>query len=218
MDARELAKRKGIVMIELISYLTRTRPGVVGETDVLENLLAESWDQLDGSCDRRMEGYKLLGRMEHVQWRPPVLSFCVERHLACGSTRAVLQHWAVDLHHNSAMITKTEDRKLYPLSLGLSAEKAGEEIARAILGGKDDERLHWEDDGTACVVASWVFPKETGFRFTVGARRRALCNCIADVVAEHGWKKCGQNRFRRKETTVEAEMSGGLSGECSELL
>jgi hypothetical protein len=197
----------GIVMIELISYLARTIPGVVADTEVLEHLLAESWEQLDGSCDRRMEGYKILGRMEDVHWKPPILSFSIERHLVCGSNRAVLQHWSVNLDHNTATITRTEERILYPLSLRLTVETAAEEIAQAILGGKNDERVCWGEDGAACVAASWVFPKWSAFARTTGTRRRLLCNHIGDVLAHHGWKQCGRNRFMKKQQNALAERS-----------
>jgi hypothetical protein len=186
-------------MTELISCLARTRPGVVAETTILEHLLAEAWDHLDGACNGRMEGFKLLGRMEDVHWKPPIVSFSIERHLVCGSNRAVLQQWAVNLDHNTARITATEERALYPLSLGLSVETAAEQIAQAILNGENDKRVHWGEDGTACVVASWVFPKQSAFARTTGTRRRLLCNHISDLLADHGWKQCGRNRFKNRQ-------------------
>lgn len=184
-------------MNDLIYFLTRTAPGKVPDTAKLEILLADSWDRLDGSSDSGMVGFKLMGRMENVHWRPPIVSFAIERHVARACGLALLQHWVVDLHHYTATVTKTEDRTLHPLSLRLSAEVAAAEIAQSILDGDDDARFHWEEDGTACVVASWVFPRESGFGRTLGTRRRKLCNCVGDVLAEHGWRKCGRNRFRK---------------------
>jgi hypothetical protein len=184
-------------MDDLIYYLTRTAPGKVPNTEELETLLAKSWERLAGSNASCMVGHKLLGRIENVHWRPPIVSFAIERHVARACGLALLQHWVVDLHHYTATITKTENRTLHPLSLRLSAEMAAAEIAQAILDGENDDRLHWLEDGTACVVASWVFPKESGFGRTLGSRRRKLCNCIGTLLSEHGWKPCGRNRFRQ---------------------
>jgi hypothetical protein len=184
-------------MDDLIYYLTRTAPGKVPNTEELETLLAKSWERLAGSNASCMVGHKLLGRIENVHWRPPIVSFAIERHVARACGLALLQHWVVDLHHYTATITKTENRTLHPLSLRLSAEMAAAEIAQAILDGENDDRLQWEEDGTACVVASWSFPKRSGFSRTLGTRRMKLCNCVGDVLAGHGWKQCGRNRFRK---------------------
>jgi len=182
---------------ELIRYLTRTAPGLLADTAALEELLAESWSQLDGSSASGMVGCKLLNRMEDVHWRPPCLSFAIERHIVRGTNRTVLEHWLVDLHCNTATVTTTEERILHPLSLRLSVEEAAEEIAQAILDGSKDDRIRWENDGTACVVASWMFPKDCLFVHTLGTRRRKLFKCVSAVLAEHGWRECGRNRFRR---------------------
>jgi hypothetical protein len=173
----------------------------VPDTAKLESLLADSWAHLDGSSASHMTGKKLWNRMENVHWQPPILSFAVERHVAPASSQAVLQHWMVDFHNNTAAITKTEERTLHRLSLRVSVEEAGDEIARAIIEGSNDDRLEWDEDGTACVVASWVVPKESAFWHTLGTRRMKLSNYIGHVLADHGWKKCGRNRFRKDTAT-----------------
>lgn len=58
-----------------------------------------------------MEAHKLLSRMEQIVWEPPVLTFVIARHggMVLGSTRAELQHWAVDLNKMTAEITKVSN-------------------------------------------------------------------------------------------------------------
>src|SRR3990172_4427109 len=83
----------------LRAFLTSLPPGRVREEtlDKLEHLLVDSWDELDGSHLEGMRAYKLVGRMEEVEWRPPTLSFTIERHggVMYGSSRAELQEWYV---------------------------------------------------------------------------------------------------------------------------
>lgn len=184
-------------MKRLIHYLSHTAPGEIADTGAVEHLLEECWEELDGSAALGMVGHKLLGRMENAIWCPPMLRFAIERHVACGSTHVILERWRVDLHRNTAGIEKTEPRKLYRLSLATSVEEAGEEIAQAILAGVPDDRLRWEEDGSASVLASWEFPRTSTFSRTLGSRRMRLCRCIADAISGHGWKAVGRNRFKR---------------------
>lgn len=205
-------------MTDLIHLLTRTAPGVVADTYVLERRLADCWDQLDGSSASHMAGDKLLNRMESVRWQPPFLFFAIERHAKRASSHATLEHWVVDLHCNTATVTKTEERTLHLLSLRLTVEAAAEDIARAILNGSHDDRIQWEDDGTACVVASWVFARASTFSRTLGRRRMRLSNCVGEVLAEHGWKRCGRNRFRRGNVPAPIAMKADPSDEWARRL
>ena len=70
--------------------------------DVLIALQA-AWSEIEGGRETRMEDYK-LERAESFTWRPPLLSFVVERHggAALGSTRAERQKWIVDVEHAHA--------------------------------------------------------------------------------------------------------------------
>ena len=85
-------------MEELKDYLRTIEPGRIARTGDLDRHLAEVWDDLGGD-DGGMAGCKLIGRMERVEWHPPVLAFTIERHggTAIGSTRAELQRWSVKI-------------------------------------------------------------------------------------------------------------------------
>lgn len=80
------------------SYLVQIPRGEIQNTAHLEQLLAACWHEFTGSLEGGMAGHKLRGRMEHVSWDPPVLSFTIERHgsTAMGSTRAEIQKWFVN--------------------------------------------------------------------------------------------------------------------------
>jgi hypothetical protein len=78
---------------ELQEMLRGLQPGEVSDPAPVATLLAKCWDELPGSEDAGMRGYKLLGRMEDVRWDPPTIRFAIERHGATtlGSTRAEVQ-------------------------------------------------------------------------------------------------------------------------------
>ncbi len=50
-------------------------PGAIGNGSGLDRLLAACWGDLEGAKEVGMAGDKLLGRMESIRWKPPILSF-----------------------------------------------------------------------------------------------------------------------------------------------
>jgi hypothetical protein len=187
-------------MEDLIHYLTHTSPGAIQAVYRLEQVLRKCWGQLAGSGDRKMAAYKLLGRMEQVRWRPPLLSFAVERHEAPGSTNAQVEHWAVNLDYNTAAVITTEQRTLYPLSPAATPAIAAIDIAQLIISGCRDQRLHWEEPDTVCVLASWSCPRDSPVSGMLGVRRKQLRHCIGEVLTPHGWRHVGGSWFKRTKT------------------
>lgn len=145
-----------------------------------------------------MEGYKLIDRVEKVIWEPPFLVFVIERHggTVCGSTRAELQHWSVDLDEMTAEITKVGYRQLYPLVPRISIKPMAAEGVERIVNGDEDNRLQWLDDGSVKVRTCRIFPTNSGYKRTVEGRRQRLCGYIWETLAQHDWQKLGWNRFR----------------------
>ena len=186
-------------MKTLKEHLESVPPGVVHEANGLDRLLADCWDALEGASEDGMAGFKLVGRMESVEWQSPILSFAIERHGAtvCGSTRAELQHWEMDLDRMTATITKTARRQLEPMADRISVKATSQEIAQAILDGRSDTRLRWDEDGSVQVLANDIYPKGSGYKATVEGRRKRLCKYVDETLAEHGWEKIRWNRFRR---------------------
>jgi hypothetical protein len=181
---------------ELLAVLD---PSPVGCPAQLEAPLAACWSDFQGANEGGMAGNKLLGRMECVNWRPPILTFVIERHgwTACGSTRAQLQHWEVDLDKRTAAITKTGHRQLAPLVARLSIKSLADELVKTILRGQADHRLVWSDSDSVRVLPSRIFPAGPGFKATLASRRAKLCQYIGANLAPHGWIKSNWNAFRR---------------------
>jgi hypothetical protein len=188
-------------MNEVQALLAAVPPGPVTGLTGLDALLAGCWDTFDGPDGGGMEGQKLLGRMENVAWTPPVLSLVVERHgrTVCGSTRAELQHWAVDFDAMTATNTKNGHRQLEPMAPRLSIKAIAEEVAQAIIEGKEDNRLKRLDDNTVEVQASSIFPTGSGFTRTVEGRRETLARYIEETLTAHCWVMKGRNVFTRTE-------------------
>lgn len=185
-------------MDALRKMLAAMPPGPLGDDLGLDEALAACWDRLRGNAEGGMEGYKLLGRMESIQWQPPTLTFVIERHggTVKGSTRAELQHWEVDLDKRTASIIKEGHRQLEPMAPRLSIKELAEEIAVMIVSGTKDERTRRRDDGTVEIVLSKIFSTTSAFKRTVQSRRKRLVEYIEQRLAEHGWIRAGKNAFR----------------------
>ena len=81
-------------------------PGKIGDSSDVELALANVWSMLDGADQKGMDSEKIIGRMEEVVWKPPVLSFMIERHggLILGSVCAELHEWSVNVETCEAMV------------------------------------------------------------------------------------------------------------------
>ena len=183
--------------------------GSISDPSAVAEPLAKHWHELKGSGEGGMQGDKLHGRMEDVMWKPPILRFVIERHggTTCGSTRAELQHWEVDLDAGTAEIIKTGHRQLYSMAPRISVKGMAEEIAEAILSG-EKHRSYYRDtgDGNIVVDASRLFPTGSGFKRTVEGRRIRLCKYIEDILTDHGWRKARWNRFQQPSPRKEQQL------------
>jgi hypothetical protein len=186
-------------MNELKTLLNRLPLGNITDAADLERLLVASLEGFTGS-DGGMEGYKLLGRMEQVHWQPPILSFVIERYggTVCGSTRAELQHWEVDIDATTAEITETSRRQLETMAMKVDVEPIKAEIVQKILSGDEDPRLRWIEPGVVQAVLSRVFPNGSGYKQTVEGRRRRLRDALAANLECQGWAYQGRNVFYRQ--------------------
>jgi len=161
-------------MNALKEHLMAVPSSAVLDTNSLNRLLADCWGDLEGAQEGGMEGRKLLGRMESVCWEPPILTFIIERHggTVCGSTRAELQHWEVDLDRMTATIVKTGQRQIAPMARPVSVTPLAQEVAEAIIQGQSDQRLRWLGGDCVHVVTSRLFPATSGCKRTIEGRRK----------------------------------------------
>ncbi len=185
-------------MIDLLKFLGSFPPGPVTDTDTLEPLLAETWDAFNGD-DGGMSGYKLWDRMEKVEWHPPILSFVIERHggTCCGSTRAELQGWELDVEQMTVITAKTVSyRQLCWTAERFDIKALAEELAGLIVKHESDEWLVWRKDGTVQVRASTIFPAKSDFIRTVESRRKRLHEAVVKALAGTGWAPQDRHVFR----------------------
>jgi hypothetical protein len=186
-------------MKELRKYLSSQKPGPLKVTSDVERLLAEVWGDLGGDHGG-MAGHKLIGRMEAVEWQPPILRFTNERHggTVFGSTRAELQHWTVDLDSRTAMFGRTVQRQVSRTASRVDIAPIAAEIADLIVGGVSDERLRWLDDGRVRIEMGRIFPEQSGVKQTVQGRRSRLREALIESLGRMGWRHLGRNVFAKE--------------------
>jgi len=182
---------------DLEEYLRSTAPGALTGSGELERLLAQRWDDLRGASDGGMIGRKLLGRMERVQWNPPVLSFTIERHGATvlWSTRAELQRWEVDLETRTATQTETGQRQMRPMAARLDVKPLVSALVPAILGHEENELLKWYPDGSVRVLIGKVLPADSAVPRTLSDRRKRFRQTLSERLAPLGWHESRPNFY-----------------------
>ena len=167
-------------------------------TSEIETHFAQVWDALAGD-DGGMLSRKLHGRMEGVVWNPPVLTFRIERHGATvlGSSRAEAQEWTVDLEQRTKSVVVVGRRQLQPPQSRMNVMPVAEELASAILGGRQDPRLKWDGPDRFRLLIGEVLPAGSAVKETLAARRKRLREAVAKLLAAAGWKMVKPNQFVR---------------------
>lgn len=199
-------------MQKLIHYLDSCPIGRIHDIEPLESLLAECWGEFAGSNDKRMTGGKLYGRMQEVDWDPPVLSFIIERHggTVNGSTRAERQRWDLDILERTAYWTTAGYTQLYPRQPRLNVEPIAHDISRLIVGYKSDERLKWHKDGRVRVLIGKILPERSAVKQTLNGRRRRLRKAITRYLDVAGWKCVRYNVYDPPAQNTEENTQGQI--------
>jgi hypothetical protein len=188
-----------IAKTKLDTILASIRPGPIRDTKELEQLLAEVWDEFTGDGGG-MKPYKLLGRTENMTWKPPYLTFTIERHGATvlGSTRATLQDWTLDLEKMAASCFEERHRQVRPRQARLDVGPLAEEIASLIVKGKKDPRLKWNDEGSVRVLVGEILPEGSAAKQTLVGRRKRFREALSVSMAGRGWDECGVHRYAKR--------------------
>src|SRR5215831_15260664 len=149
-------------MIDRLDYLRTAQPGNVAQphSTKIEQYLAKAWDKLAGD-DGGMQGDKLLGRTEAMEWHPPILSFKIERPggFVPGSSRAEIQFWNVDTANWTATLAKTSRRQVFTMDSRLNVKPIADEIRVAISEGRDDPRIKWLGANRVRILIGEVIPE-----------------------------------------------------------
>lgn len=173
----------------LRDHLASVPPGLIKDHDAVESLLVDCWADLDGSDYESMDSSKLQGRMESVEWNPPILSFEIERHgeTVVGSTRASLHEWRVDVERETTEASTSRYRQLYPQSPRWKHEPAVKTVLELIVNRVDDHRLKWNSDKTRVRIRiAEIVP--SGHPDTTTSRRKRFAKAVRERLGATGWR------------------------------
>jgi hypothetical protein len=121
-----------------------------------------------------MEASKLFGRMEDVEWSPPLLTFRIERHggiVGGGSTRAELQDWEVDIEAGTVKGGESGYRQLKPRDAPLNVTPLVNQVVALIKDHQTHEWLKWVSDRRVRLLIAKIIPA-TNRQTTSGRRER----------------------------------------------
>ncbi len=157
----------------------------------VEAALNGVWHLLDTAQVGGMLPEKLLGRMEKIEWKPPILTFVVERHGATvmGSVYADLQDWQVNVAECTATLAEGKKRLLGAKQPPLKVEPLVTEIVELIAKCQEDDRLKWaKGNQRVQIQIGKIIPDDVAPQ-TLQGRRRRFSKLLEQTLAEMGWKK-----------------------------
>jgi hypothetical protein len=167
-----------------------------GTADVarVAELVGSAWPALNTDGNEAK-----VWRLEQPAWHRSTLRFVIERHGAIvggGSTRAELEHWAVDLESLSAGIVGYGYRQLYKMQPRMDMRGVAVELAEAVNSNPADPRLRWFPDGSVQPVLArscGIGPKRT-----IAGRSQRLSAALGPAMTAMGWLPSGKpGRFVR---------------------
>jgi hypothetical protein len=182
---------------ELGELLATIPPGPVPDPADLERLLATCWHGFK-SDDGGMTGDKLLGRMEEVVWKPPLLSFTIERHggTVMGSSRVTLQKWTLNLENKTARCDEARVQQPHARQPRLDVGPLADEVATAILHRQKDGRLQWYKGRLVRVLIDRVLPDGSAVTQTLAGRRKRFREALRERLALVGWEEFGRHCYK----------------------
>jgi hypothetical protein len=172
--------------------------GKVGAIEPVEQLLVEAWDELTGSDQGGMEAYKLIGRIEKMDWNSPLLIFEIERHgaAALASVRAEIQGWRIDTANGTASMFHAGLRQVSPRDPNWDAKAEAKKIAGLIITYQEDDRLVWNEKGQVRPIIGNIVPGSN--RQTIEERSRRFWDALIAELLPHSWIKIGRHLEKRE--------------------
>lgn len=188
----------------LKTFLAKLSAGQVNwaNKNNLERLLAKEWDSFSSSDNGGMQSYKIINRTESLFWKPPILTFTIERHGSTvnGSTRGELQEWEIDISAWAASIISTRRRQVRPAAKRVNVKEFIPGIVNAILNGLEHSSLKWYPDRKVKVLISTIIPDD-GYKQTASSRRKKFREALETELSRHDWLPSGQvgsNTYERR--------------------
>jgi len=190
-------------MSVLRTFLDAQGAGPVADGEGLIARLVPVWPDLEGADDQAMEPRKLR-RMENPEWRPPVLTFAVERHggTVLGSARADRQTWTVNLDSATALPATSGYRQLRQRAAPLRVEPLVAEVVRLVGNSLDHKWLKWSADHETVSIAVGQIIPAGGPKQTLDSQRRRFGAKLQSAMAEAGWAKTAPATFVRMKAEV----------------
>lgn len=198
IKGRASARRGGDnKMKDLVEYFNALQPGKIQGNEHLEKLVWDCWHEFKGSDETKMDGYKILHRMEKAFWNPPIFSFTIERHGATvgNSVWADIQRWALNLASKEAHCETMDRRMVSKMDSRLDVNSIAQEVADLILKHSIDDRLKWNRSGTVRVQVGKIIP-ETKKETTAG-RRKKFRKALTEIIGEFGWQEVRPNVYHK---------------------
>ncbi len=136
--------------------------------------------------------------MEDVLWKPPHLTFTIERHggIMSGGTRATLDNYDYDLSTDVMSMKQYGHRQLKKAAAPLKTKPLAQETARRILRGAKHDSLKWMEPGKRVQVRAKLIVPQAGYKQTNIGRERRFKDDLVSVLAAKGWHRVtSNNRF-----------------------
>ena len=149
-----------------------------------------------GACvGQRMLTASRTAVLKDFSWKPPLLSFRIERHGATvrGSSRADLQGWVLNLTTREAQCSKESYRQIRPASGKLDVKPIALRVCETIREGSgsnsdlvQSDVVVWKGDDEV-----WVYHGKLisggGYQQTVVGRRKRLRDELTNRIKPFGW-------------------------------
>lgn len=184
---------------QLQEALSRMPEGKIsGEQErTIKGVLADAWAALEGSSVESTVPEK-LPRAESLEWRPPCLTFQLERHPVrqFGSTRSPVHRWCVDVEKGFASVDTTGFRQTTPRKAPLDHVALVRGLLEAIDARNMVSGLSYRGNEEVEFNPGILVPNE-GSRETLGRRRRKVREETQKQMEARGWTKMSWWRYRR---------------------
>src|SRR5262249_6630408 len=113
----------------------------------------------------------------------------------CGSTRAELHAWEINIERGTASCQICGSRQLQPMQPKLDVGPLAHEVAELIINRRDDTRLKWQEDGSVLVRIGVILPKELLAQQTIAGRRKRFRAKLDELLSDAGWRSLRANTY-----------------------
>jgi hypothetical protein len=190
---------------KLASALSDIPAGVIPASmiDELFKLVEASWNEFSGSDETSMDTLKISRDKgpERTTWRPPCLSFVIERHggTVLGSGRAEKQEWTLNLEKRTANHQQIGYRQLRPNAKPLDVKPLADGVCKVVQEGRSsafylvsDGIIVWKNDDELTVFHGKIV--NGGYQRTVAGRRKRFIAQLKTKMDLIGWGLVSQGR------------------------